>query len=240
MFYTPDQWMLLGIAFIGTLVSSVFGFGSALILILFGSLIFPIKETIAITTIFFLIHTVVRTLVFREHIDWPISKVVIISSIPFTVVGAVLMVRAPTLLLEQILGISVLLHIANKYLKVFPKIKFNRAMLIGTGAVYGFTTGIIGTGAVIKAAVFSHLGLRKERFIATMAVTAVAINVIKVPIFTSYGLVSRENWWLVIGFTIIALIGAQIGKLVIRRIDPHAFKKVIDVLLVITAISLLI
>ena len=64
-------FVLLGCT--ASIISAVFGFGTALIVLAVGSHIIPVKDAIALGTVLFTASTVLKTVLFGKHIDWRVA-----------------------------------------------------------------------------------------------------------------------------------------------------------------------
>ncbi|MEM7294374.1 MAG: TSUP family transporter, partial [Pseudomonadota bacterium] len=80
----------LAIAFASSLVSAVFGIGTALLLLSLGALVLPVQHVIALSTVLFLAAGLTKSLLFRRSIDWALVAWVTIGSIPLAYVGGAL------------------------------------------------------------------------------------------------------------------------------------------------------
>lgn len=234
-----NEILFLIIAFLGSILSITFGLGNAIIIIPFSSILLPIKKAIAIITFYFIAGNISKIYIFRKHIDWKITTLIWAGAIPMVFIGAYIMVIAPSDLIKKILGVIVLLYVINDYFNLTKYVKLNKIAIAGAGGAYGFFTGIIGTGSAIKAALLTHLGLRKQKFIAVMATSAILLNIIKTSIYSRFSLLSISDIPLIIALILCAFGGSYIGRNLVKKIHPEAFKKVILVILVIIAIKLL-
>lgn len=235
-----NEILFLMLAFIVSIISATFGFGSAIILIPFSSFLLPIKKAIAIVTIFFIAGNVSKIIIFRKDIDWKTTFLIWIGAIPLVFVGAYMMVYSPSEIIKKVLGIIVLMYVINDYFKLTKNIKLNKLAIIGVGSAYGFFAGIIGTGSAIKAALLNHLGLRKERFIATMATSAILLNIIKTTIYSKFDLITQTDIPLIFGLILCAFAGAYIGRNFVKKIHPDIFRKIILIILIIASLKLLL
>jgi uncharacterized membrane protein YfcA len=234
-----NEIIFLILAFVVSIISATFGFGSAIILIPFSSFLLPIKKAIAIVTIFFIAGNLSKIIIFRKHIDWKTTFLIWVGAVPMVFIGAYLMVIAPSEIIKKVLGIIILLYVINDYFNLTKHIKLNKIAIAGAGGAYGFFAGIIGTGSAIKAALLTHLGLRKERFIAVMATSAILLNIIKTVIYSKFALISHTDIPLIIGLILCAFGGAYVGRNLVKKINPDTFKKIILIILVIVSIKLL-
>jgi len=235
-----NEIIFLVLAFVVSIISATLGFGSAIILIPFSSFLLPIKQAIAIVTIFFIAGNLSKIIIFRKHIDWKITFLIWAGAVPMVFIGAYLMVIAPSEIIKKVLGIIILFYVINDYFNLTKHIKLNKIAIAGAGGAYGFFAGIIGTGSAIKAALLTHLGLRKEKFIAVMATSAILLNIIKTTIYSKFALISQSDIPLIIGLILCAFGGAYIGRNLVKKIHPDIFKKIILVILVIVSIKLLL
>ncbi|MBI2135241.1 sulfite exporter TauE/SafE family protein [Candidatus Woesearchaeota archaeon] len=234
-----NEIIFLLLAFIISIFATPIGFGSALLLVPLSSFLLPIKSAIAVLTIFFMASNVSRIIIFRKHIDWKITLFILYGAIPFVFAGALLLVYAPSDIIEKILGIIILLYAINDYLNITKKVKLKNYAISMVGGLFGFFSGIIGTGNAITAALLTHMGIRKERFIATMAITALFVNAIKIGIYSKFALVTIDDIPLVAALIIIAFVGAYLGKNLVKMIKPELFRRLVLILLLVVSLKLL-
>lgn len=234
-----NEIIFLLLAFIISIFTTSIGFGSALLLIPFSSFLLPIKNAIAVLTIFFMASNVSRIIIFRKHIDWKITLLISYGAIPFVFAGAFLLVYAPSMIIEKILGIIILLYVINEYLKITKRVKLKNYTISAVGGLFGFFSGAIGTGNAITAALLTHIGIRKERFIATMAITAFFVNVVKTGIYSKFALITMNDMPLVAALIIIAFVGAYLGKNLVKMINPELFRRLVLILLLVVSLKLI-
>ena len=99
---------------------------------------------------------------------------------------------------------------------------------------------MIGDGSAIKAALLTKMGITKDRFIATVAITALAINTIKAAAYTKYSILTMQEIPLTIVLIGAALSGTFIARNTITKIDSAVFTKMMKVVIVIIGLKLLI
>ena len=231
-------FVLLG--FTASIVSAVFGFGTALIVLAVGSHILPVKEAIALGVVLFAASTILKSLLFRGHIDWKIAGIMAITSLPFAYLGASLLADLPADLLKRLLGAMILSYLVLTQFNLFPKIKIGTAGLIGGSAAYGFVSGLLGSGNLIKAIIFREMNITKEAFVGAMAATSVLSNTAKLTAYTQSDLLHSGHAWPVIGLVLAATIAAFVGQRILRNISVGSFEVGIQAVLAISAVALLI
>lgn len=222
-----------------TAISTVVGFGSGLILLGISLFLFPIKEAIPFITIYYLFNNINKLVHFRKHIDFKISHNFLVLSIPGVIIGSMLMPYLPGNLLKKLLAIVILVLLLLRFTKVKIRTKvFSVQYKIGT-FFYGLFSGLISTGSVIKALLFSDIGLFKEKFVATMAYTALFMNLIKIIIYSQYELLTVDEVPILIGLFLASYLGVFIGKKILSRIDKNIFEVIVYIMLILSAIKMM-
>ena len=230
--------------FFASLVSAVFGFGTALLMLAVGSYILPVKEAIALATVLFCTSTISKTLLFRQHIDWRLAATMAITGLPFSYIGASLVAHLPTELLKCSLGLMILLYIVVSKFKAPASVKpitmFSTLGLLAGSALYGMLSGLLGSGNIIKVVFFREMKLSRECFVGTMAATAVPGNVAKLTAYTKAGLLNRDHLPTVIGLIASALLAAMAGRELLHSISAKYFESGVRLLLIVSAFGLLL
>ena len=234
-------FVILGVA--SSFLSAIFGFGTALIILAIGPHILPVKETIVLGTIMFAASTVGKSWLFFRYIDWKVAGIVAIGSLPFAYLGAALLSEAPTSLIRQLLGVMILIYVGLTSLNVLSGIGAGgfvvgtRTLVFGS-AVYGFISGLLGSGNLVKVILFRELKFDKEAFVGIMATTAVLSNFVKLSAYYQTGLLSPQlivpSFFLVTGSLFVAFL----GKRYLGKISAEQFELGIKVILVVSALGL--
>ena len=230
-------FVLLG--FFASIISAVFGFGTALVVLALGSHVLPIKETIALATVLFAATTISKSVLFTKHIDWKVVAIMSLASLPFAYLGATLLVHVPAQLLKRLVGIMVLTYVAMTYFKLFPKIRIATAGLIFGSAAYGFLSGLLGSGNLIKAILFKEMNITKEAFVGAMAATSVLANLAKLTAYTKAGLITMNLLWPITGLIIAGASASLLGRSILKGISVNQFERCVQAVLVISALGLL-
>lgn len=231
-----EYTLFVAIALASSVISAVFGLGTALLVVTLGSYILPVKETIALATLMFTAGTFARALLYRKHIDWQLTALITAFSVPFAFLGAITLAVAPTELLKTMLGSMALLYVVIALSGWRPDLHLGKVVLACCSAVYGFVSGLLGTGNVVKAMVFDHMGLRKEAFVGLMAATSVVANFVKVGSYVSAGLIGQVHIVPGLGLAACALAGTFAGRVLLKRVAPDHFR--IGFLFILAAVSL--
>ena len=230
---------VLIVAFFASALSAIAGFGGALILIPMVSFFIDFKLAVGVLTFYFLANKIFQIYFYRRSIDWKTAGWVWLGAVPAVIVGALFLVSLPTELLKRLLGILILFYILNAVYKLINDFKPGKVSTPVIGAIYGFFSGVVGVGDPIKAALLLQLGLVKERFVATMAIIAILLNLIKAIVYSSFALVSADDVQLIIFLIIVSLLGTYLGKQFLNRLKPEVFKKIVLGLLLVVGLQLI-
>ncbi|MEM7564212.1 MAG: sulfite exporter TauE/SafE family protein [Pseudomonadota bacterium] len=231
-------FVILG--FTASLVSAVFGFGTALLVLALGSYLLPVQTTIVLATVLFAASTITKTIVFGKHIDWRVAGIMAIASLPFAFGGALLMTEVPTHWLQRLLGGMILLYVILNRFQLFPKFRINTSGLILGSAGYGFVSGLLGSGNLIKALIFREMNITKEAFVGAMAATSVLSNVAKLSAYTHSGLLDIHLLYPAAGLIVSALIAVLLGKKILRKMNHNQFETGLQIVLAVSAIGLIV
>ena len=113
-------------AFITAAFHSVSGFGGALLLVIALAPILEIKTVIPLVAVAVIISNVTRLWVFRHELVTPIFISIIVTALPFMVIGALLFVYLPVKIIVVMLGIFLTVSVPGRRLITKRGIKVGR------------------------------------------------------------------------------------------------------------------
>jgi uncharacterized membrane protein YfcA len=232
--------VFVAMAFTACIVSAVFGFGTALIVIAVGSHILPIKEVIALATVLFIASTLTKSIIYGKHIDWKLTSIMSLVSLPFAYLGASYLNDVPTELLKRLIGIMVLSYLLLTTFNWIPKFKVGLPGIVLGSAGYGFISGLLGSGNVIKAVLFREMNISKQAFVGAMAATSLLSNVVKLGAYEQASLINITLLWPMVSLAIVAVIAVLVGRYLLHRVSTESFAIGIQTVLAVSAIGLLI
>ena len=235
-----DYLLFVLVGLVGSIASAVFGFGTALLVLAIGSHILPVKETIALATVLFTVSTVTKTALFARHIEWKTVAVMALGCLPFAYLGAELLAMAPPDLIKRLLGSMILAYLALSLADRLPTIKIGTVGLIGGSALYGFASGFLGSGNLIKVIIFREMKITKEAFVGAMAATSVMSNFAKLTSYVRTGLLTTEMAWPAIVLGLGAIGAALLGRAILKKLNVKEFELGVQILLGISAVALLL
>lgn len=228
--------MLIGL--LSSLASAVFGFGTALLVLAIGSHVLPVKETIVLATILFTASTVTKTFLFGKHIDWKLVAIMAFASMPFAFIGAQVLAITPADHIKRLLGMMILVYLFLSVTKTLPKFQIGTKGLIAGSSLFGFISGLLGSGNLVKVIMFREMSITKEAFVGAMAATSVLVNFAKLASYWQTGMVNADMLWPGLALVVSAVIASFIGRLILRRLNANTFDTGIQIILGIAAIAL--
>ena len=238
--FTEAHLYFTAIALVASLISAVFGFGTAILLLAGGALFLPVPETIALATLIFTSNTVIKSWIHRAHIDWGLTLRMSLTSLPFAYLGAELMILVPGDWLKKGLAILILMHVAWQILKQRPAFHPSHNQVYGISCLYGFLSGLIGTGNLVKAVFLDRAGFDRHSFVGVMAATSVLANVVKLISYSGSGLLTSKEIPLSFLLIFVSVITALMGRSILGRISARHFKTGLQIILIFVSVSLLV
>ncbi len=237
-FLAQNIYLFYGIVLLTSILSASFGVGS-FILIPLAAIVYSSKEAVGIITLYFLFQNVNKIIVFRKHIDWNVAFKMILWSIPGAILGSFALAFLPMELFNKVLAIFILAYIANDVFEFVPKKHYSVSMIPLFGTLYGFLSGLVGSGNLVKGPLFTSLGLLKETYIGTYAITSFFVNVPKIIVYLFIGVIVGSTFGKPAPFLIISIAGTWIGKHFLSKIPNHIFYYALNIFFAISAVALL-
>lgn len=225
-----------------SILSAATGIGS-FILIPFASIYFGPKEGVGIITIYFLAQNINKLIAFRKFIQWDIAKKIIIWAIPGAVAGSLLLKIVPEEPFKKLLAALIIIYILSdmiQRLKNRKKPSRNEKKAVPVfGVFYGLASGLVGSGNLIKGPLFISLGLLKEAYIGTYAVTSLFMNIPKIAIYLSARIIDVGSLIQSAPFVVISIVGTYIGKHFLTKIDSKIFSALLYAFFIVSAAAIL-
>jgi uncharacterized membrane protein YfcA len=153
-------------------------------------------------------------------------------------VGSLLFVESSTRAITVSIGILLLIIVALRRLGITQFNFGEKGLLIG-GALTGFLSGLAGSAGPLGAAFFLGLELPAVAYIASEAVTALAMHLSKTLVYQRYALIGVQElgYGLLLGVGMIA--GSWTGKKIVERLPREKFIVLVELLLAVAALQLI-
>lgn len=226
-------------AYAAAAISGAAGFGGALLLLPFLVAAVGVTQAVPLLTVAQLVGNLSRAGFGFSQIHWKPVGLFLIGAIPLSVLGALSFTRMPTEWVVRAIGAAILAFVVLQYFGLL-KVRGGRGTLLVGGAVVGFLSGLVGSTGPLGAAVFLSLGLPPVAYIASEAVTALAIHGVKTAVYQNSIALDRGLWLLAAVMGAAMVLGTWSAKLVIARIPRETFQRFVTVLLALIAAYMLV
>jgi uncharacterized membrane protein YfcA len=204
--------LLLSLGIAAGALTTLAGMGGGLLLLLGLSLVWDPAAALAASSPALLIGNLHRVWVFRQKIDWALARAFAIGAVPGALVGSLIAVSVPALYVSLLMALMTALSI----LRAIGKLRFHapKGAIAPAGLVIGGLTGSSGGAAILTAPLFLSSGLVGESYVATTAISAVAMHLGRIAGYSAGGLFDRERvvWAVLLALTVVAgnLLGARL------------------------------
>jgi len=225
------------IAFFSELVGTMAGFGSSTIFLPLALLLVDFKTALVLVAFLHIFGNLGRISFFRHGLDWNLILKFGIPSVLLTLIGALLVGYIPQEVLKGMLGVFLVVYAGLSLWKDTMQAKANTLSAIIGGAISGFLAGLIGTGGALRGAFLTAFRLPKEKYIATAASIALAVDITRIPVYLSQGFLESQYYWYVPILFIIAFAGSFTGKQIVNRIPQKQFRKLVLLAIVFIGIK---
>lgn len=232
------SWIFLIIAFGAEIIGTVAGFGSSTISLPLALFLFDFQTALVLVAFLHIFGNLGRIGFFRHGIDTRLLLTFGLPSLVFTVLGALLVEYIPQAALKGILGAFLIVYVFLEWRKKLRVRPSNPSVMLG-GTASGFFTGLIGTGGALRGAFLTAFKLPKEKYIATSAAIALAVDFTRLPIYFQQGFFDASYYTLLPGIFICAIAGSFAGKLIVKRLGAQVFRNVVLLAIFLVSISFL-
>src|SRR3990167_1414273 len=229
--------LFFGSAFLAEVIGTMAGFGSSTVFLPLALLFFDFKTALVLVALLHIFGNIGRISFFRHGLDKRILLIFGIPSVLLTLLGALLVLYIPQSILKGILGVFLVVYAGISFWKEDLKVKPSLANSILGGGASGFLAGLIGTGGALRGAFLTAFGLPKEKYIATAAAIALAVDLTRIPVYLQQGFLDQKYYWYLPVLVVLAFAGSFTGKQIVQRLPQDKFKKVVLVAILLIGLK---
>ncbi|MBI4055313.1 MAG: sulfite exporter TauE/SafE family protein [Elusimicrobia bacterium] len=231
--------LFLLLAFLGDVIGTTAGFGSATILTAIAIPWMEVKRAIALVAIYHAAGNASRIFWLRGHVHWKIAVPFAAWALLFTAGGALLTGTLQAVWVQILFGAFLLLYVLSSFFSFKLQLAATPKTIAWGGIFTGFVTGLIGTGGAIRAAFLLNFPLEKESFVATSALIALIIDLTRIAAYTGQHFTRSQDIPLCAGLALASFLGARVGKQVLQRLPVKRFRQFILGFLFLMAVKIL-
>lgn len=231
--------LLLFCGWLAATVSGAAGFGGALLLLPVLAFTVGGKEAVPILTVAQLLGNLSRAGFGWHDIRWRPALIFSLGAVPASLFGSRLFVAMPAAWVYRLIGMLLLAVVALRHTG-FGKRKISDRLLAPAGAAVGLVSAVAGSAGPLGATVFLGLRLEPQAYVASEAVTAVAMHLTKSIAYGRYAALSFADFLkgLLLGCSLV--FGSWTGRKLIARLPEQGFSLLVESLLIVSAMSLLL
>lgn len=182
-------------------------------------------------------HNAMKSRMLRTHIDRDALRRFGWALLLGALIGALLQSVIPPDPLLLLVGLALIVLPALKVSESWTRIRLPEAEDRIGGVGSGFLGGLTGHQGALRAMFLKQRLPDKSEYAATAAVLALVVGATRIPIYLWHDVsVLTVQPWLLVGFVIAALLGAQIGRIWLEKWKSDDIQKGIMVGLVITGV----
>ena len=246
------------VAFFTATLTFFSGFGLGTILAPVFALFFPIDIAIALTGVVHFSNNMFKIILVGKKTDkavllrfglpaivasfagaWLLLKITVLPTlVEYELWGRDFAITPVKLIIGSILIIFSLLEISPR----FQKVQFGKDKLIFGGILSGFFGGLSGIQGAIRSAFLIKSGLSKEAYIATGVVIASLVDFTRLSVYASRFTAAnlRENLPLLISATLAAIVGAYLGKKILKKVTLRSIQLLVAIMLIFISLALIL
>ena len=234
-----DVIVVLGLA--GCLLAAALtvpaGFGLATMTTPIFLLWFEPHQAIAGVAIVHGAHNAMKSRMLRTHIDLDALRRFGWALLLGALIGALLQSVIPSDPLLLLVGIALIVLPLLKVSEAWTSIRLPEAEDRIGGFGSGFLGGLTGHQGALRAMFLKQRLPDKSEYAATAAILALVVDFTRIPVYLwNDATVLTVNPWLLVGFVVTALIGAQIGRVWLKKWKSDDIQKGIMIGLVISGV----
>jgi len=220
--------------------------GAGLITVGLFASVLPARQSTGTVLLLFLVGDVFALLSYRSHAHWPTLRRLALPVAVGIAVGVLFLTRIGDGGLRRTIG-AVLLALVAIHLWVRSRSADDeglrhlpRPVTVAAGATSGFTSMIANAGGAVMSIYLLGVRLEMLAFLGTTTWLFFLINVTKLPFSIGLGLLTGEGALVALVVAPFVVVGAWLGRELIRRIQQSTFEWLVLGSTVLAALNLLL
>ena len=237
---TPLNFLfVLAVGLLAGTISGIVGTGSSIMLMPVLVYQYGPKEAVPIMAVAAVMANLSRILAWWREVDWRACAAYSITGIPAAALGARTLLALPSHAVDISIGLFLIAMVPVRHWLARHNLKISLWHLAVGGAVIGYITGIVVSTGPLSVPLFLFYGLTRGAFLATEAASSLGLYLSKSVTFQRFGALTPDIALkgLIAGASLMS--GAFIAKRFVLRLEPEAFRLVMDGIMLAAGLSLL-
>ncbi|MCZ6608968.1 MAG: sulfite exporter TauE/SafE family protein [Alphaproteobacteria bacterium] len=229
--------LIAAVAVLGAIISGMSGFGGGIIIAAFLAPIIGVRALVPVVGLIMLLNNASRVWFYRKALDFRTAKLVVACAAPTAVLGAILYVELNVTVITALLGSVMIGSVPLRRRLANRGIRVTKPGLAVFGGVFGFLNAtMVGTGLLVVP-VLMGAGLLSQALLATDAAIAIGVNIVKVVVFGSYGILTLELALAAVVVGLCTIPGSWIAAWIVRRTEVRIHTLLMEGLIVLGGLS---
>jgi uncharacterized membrane protein YfcA len=231
--------VILAVGLVAGTISGIVGTGTSIMLMPVLVYQYGPKQAVPIMAIAAVMANLSRILAWWRDVDWRACAAYSVTGIPAAALGARTLLALPSRAVDVAIGLFLIAMVPVRHWLARHDFKFSLWHLAVGGAVIGYLTGIVVSTGPLSVPLFLFYGLAKGAFLATEAASSLGLYLSKSAIFQHFGALTPDVALkgLIAGSSLMS--GAFIAKRFVLRLEPDAFRLVMDGIMIAAGLSIL-
>jgi uncharacterized protein len=230
---------ILVVGLVAGTVSGIVGTGSSIMLMPVLIYAYGPKQAVPIMAVAAVLANVSRILAWWREVDWRACAAYSVTAIPAAALGARTLLALPSHVVDLSIGVFLIAMVPLRHWLARHQFKLSLWHLAIGGAVIGFLTGIVVSTGPLSVPLFLFYGVTKGAFLATEAASSLGIYLSKSVTFERFGALTSDIALKGVIAGSSLMFGAFIAKRFVLRLEPDAFRLVMDGIMLAAGLSLL-
>jgi uncharacterized protein len=228
------------LAIVCEIVGTISGFGSSVFFVPIAGLFYPFHEVLFLTGLLHVFSNSMKIWFFRRHISWDLVWKFGIPTVAFTILGAFLSNVVDEH--KATIFLAVFLVLFSVIMLMWDRLRLQRDYknILITGGISGFVAGIVGTGGAIRGLGLMAFNLEKELFVGTSAAIDMGVDLSRLWIYVANDFAVDKAIYLVPMLIVASFVGTYIGKILLVKMTPIFFRKMVLILILLIGIFLIL
>lgn len=199
----------------------------------------PAKESTGAMLLLLILGDVMALALYRRHADWKTIVRLAPSVIAGLALGALFLALVGDAWVKRSIGILLILVVLlTLWRRRGAEVTPGRGSAIAYGSLGGFTTMVANAGGPPMSMYFLASRFSVHTFLGTAAWFFAIINIVKLPISIGLGIITVPTLWIDLMLVVPVLVGAAIGRYVIKKLSQKTFETIVVVLTLVGAVYL--
>ncbi len=230
---------VLAVGLVAGTLSGIVGTGSSIMLMPVLVYAYGPKQAVPIMAVAAVLANLSRILAWWREVDWRACATYSVTGIPAAALGARTLLALPSRAVDMSIGLFLIAMVPARHWLARHQFKLSLWHLALGGAVIGYLTGIVVSTGPLSVPLFLFYGLTRGAFLATEAASSLGLYFSKSVTFQRFGALTSDIALkgLIAGSSL--MFGAFIAKRFVLRLEPEAFRLVMDAIMLAAGLSML-